>query len=149
MLSKEIVYQELSRVIEDRIIRIQTSISDSQNAMKRETKSTAGDKHETGRAMAQLEQEKLGKQLINNIQLREGLSRIDMTKHHTSIAFGSFIQTNMGYFFLSVGIGQIKVNNIEVFCMTASTPLGRTLLGKKISDTVELNGRKFEILDLK
>lgn len=149
MLNKEIVYQELSRIIEERISRIQTSITDSQNAMKRETKSSAGDKHETGRAMAQLEQEKLGKQLINNIQLREGVSRIEIAEPHTSIAFGSLIHTNMGYFFLSVGIGQITVDSTDVFCMTASTPLGRVLLGKQVSETVKLNGRKFEIIDLK
>ena len=34
-----------------------------QESLNSETKSSAGDKHETGRAMVQLEQEKLGQQL--------------------------------------------------------------------------------------
>lgn len=49
--------------VNERLARIQGQIKELETALTSETKSSAGDKHETGRAMIQLEREKLGQQL--------------------------------------------------------------------------------------
>ena len=49
--------------VTDKLQNLNNRIQEVNHALLSETKSTAGDKHETGRAMVQLEREKLGSQL--------------------------------------------------------------------------------------
>lgn len=145
MLDKSLVHASLLEEVQSRIERIQKSIDDSQQSMRNETKSTAGDKHETARAMAQLEQEKLGKQLSTLITLRKGADRISLEQKHEQVQFGSLIETDKGIYFLSVGIGKLQVDGQSIFCLSATTPLGQQLLSKKANDKVTFNGNQMTI----
>ena len=64
---------------------------------------------------------------------------------HEKIQFGSLIITSKGIFFMSIGLGQIKVNNQIIFCISTSSPVGQLLLDKKAEDLVEFNGNKIII----
>ena len=44
--------------VESKLTNLQSALASAREAVSDDSKSTAGDKHETGRAMAQLEQEK-------------------------------------------------------------------------------------------
>ena len=149
MLSKPVVYNALREELDLRKSRIEESLSDSLKSMTRETKSSAGDKHETSRAMAQLEQEKLSSQLSNATQLKGIISGINPEEEHTEIQFGSLIQLDQNWYFLSVGMGSMMVGNKNVFCLSAATPLGRVLLKKKLGDEVSFNGKSMKISHLK
>lgn len=61
-MDKLLVFQALERKVEERIQHLQLALDDAMQATADDSKSTAGDKHETSRAMAHLEQEKLGSQ---------------------------------------------------------------------------------------
>lgn len=113
-----------------------------------ETKSSAGDKHETSRAMMQLEQEKLTKQLNEAIDQRSELEKIDISKPSAQIAKGTLIQSGKGFLFLSIGLGKIVVDEKTVFAISAQSPLGSKLMGKKENDVVEMNGVKYSIQKL-
>ena len=63
MYLKEKLHKQCQDALNQRLEVIKSTISDIQNSLQSETKSTAGDKHETGRAMLQLEREKAGNQL--------------------------------------------------------------------------------------
>lgn len=148
MLNKQEVLRAVKEDLANRINLLQLSFDDANEALTSETKSSAGDKHETGRAMAQLEQEKLSGQLANLMQLKEGLSRINATATYQTIQFGSIVKTSNGIFFFSVGMGQIEVNNNNVFTLSITTPLGKQLSGKKAGDEIVFNGKKVEILEV-
>ena len=77
MPSKKTIYDYCIGFITERIQRIRVEIDAIQSAANEETKSSAGDKHETARAMAQLEVEMNGKQLAEAERLLEGLKKID------------------------------------------------------------------------
>ena len=64
-------------------------ISSNQTALHSETKSSAGDKHETGRAMLQLEMEKAGQQLAVIDQMKMILNRISLNDTSKIINLGS------------------------------------------------------------
>lgn len=113
-----------------------------------ETKSSAGDKHETARAMMQLEQEKLGHQLKEVQDQRSELEKIDIAKPSAQIAKGTLIQSDKGFLFLSIGLGKIIVDDKTVFSISPQSPLGIKLLGKKENDVVEMNGVKYTIENL-
>lgn len=130
------VHQELINEISKRQQQLNQMIEDVLSSTFSEFKSTAGDKHETGRAMAQLEQEKIGKQIQDLNRLADVIHQMNPETKHTSIQHGSLIQTNKGWYYLSIGIGQIQVNSVPVFCMTAITPLGKELSGKKAGQKI-------------
>lgn len=140
MLDKELVLSSAIAMVTSKLAGIQSEFDALHEALLSETKSSAGDKHETGRAMAQLEQEKLSRQLAETRKTLDGFRQIDPKKEFTQIAFGSLVKTNRGYFFVSVGIGQIKVKNASVFCITAGSPLGQKILNKSAGEVVQMNG---------
>lgn len=93
-MNKEVVHKHLLAAIESKIIQTQEVLNDATISIHNETKSSAGDKHETGRAMAQLEQEKLGKQLQLIKNLRDAASRISFSEINSQIGFGSLVKWN-------------------------------------------------------
>lgn len=147
MLDKKEVYEAVRKEIGLKSQMIQAAFDDLNSAVTDDSKSTAGDKHETGRAMIHLEQEKLSKQLTQVKLLNETFSQIKPDQKHTKTQFGSLISTNKGIFFFSVGLGKIKLDQKEVFCLTVTTPLGAVLIGKKVGDKISFNGT-IEILDI-
>ena len=72
MNTKQQLYTKCQDFLNGRLEVIQSKILDIQNSLQSETKSSAGDKHETGRAMLQLEREKTGHQLAE-IQKQKGI----------------------------------------------------------------------------
>jgi transcription elongation GreA/GreB family factor len=140
MLSKDIVHNEALATISSRLSAIQVEFDALNEALSSETKSSAGDKHETGRAMAQLEQEKLSRQLLETKRLRDGLVQINPKERTTKIGFGSLVETNRGYFFVSFGIGTLHVKKAAVICISAGSPIGQQLLHKQAGDRIQLNG---------
>lgn len=111
-------------------------VSDSSNA---ESKSSAGDKHETSKAMMQLEIEKLGTQLKEaELQLAE-FEKINFTKKFQGIEQGSLVETNKGYFLIASSIGKIEVDSKTVFVISNKSPLALKLIGSKQKDTVMFN----------
>jgi transcription elongation GreA/GreB family factor len=148
MLSKEIVYDALKSEVQSRGLRIEKSLADSLHSMTNETKSSAGDKHETGRAMAQLEQEKLSGQIATATKLKGVIARIDAREKHDKIQFGSLALVNENWYFFSVGIGLLDVNGTKVFCLSAVTPIGKLLVGKSKGDAVSFNGKEMKILEV-
>ena len=129
------VVQEVTR----RMIQLNELLQDAFDATANESKSSAGDKHETSRAMAQLEQEKIGGQLIEMTKLHAILQRIDPTFVSDSIQLGSLVETSSGWFYLSVGIGILNSSGNTLFCITPNAPVGKLLVGKKVQDSIEFN----------
>jgi len=140
MLDKKNVHETALQLVTSKLEGIQKEFDALQESLQSETKSSAGDKHETGRAMTQLEQEKLSRQLSETRKTLDGLRQIDPSEKMTSVQFGSLVKTDRGYFFVSVGIGQIHVGDTPVFCITAGSPLGQKLIGHKNDEIIQLNG---------
>lgn len=140
------VHSLLSKEVMLRIELLQSMLDDAMDTTTGETKSSAGDKHETSRAMAQIEQDKIGRQLFEMQKLMEIVHRIDPCKSADIIRSGSLIQTSNGWFYISVGIGLLPVEKESVFCMAPLAPLGKLFLGKKVGDIIEWQGQKIDIL---
>jgi transcription elongation GreA/GreB family factor len=61
---------------------------------------------------------------------------------------GSLIHTTQGWYFLSVGLGQISVKETTVFALNPQAPLGKQLMGKRVGEELVFNGNKLEILEV-
>lgn len=146
---KEELLKKCHQFVNNRLQNIEETISSNQTALQSETKSSAGDKHETGRAMLQLEMEKAGQQIANIQQMKETLAKIDVLKKSTNAHLGSLIKTNTGNYFLSVSVGQLKVDNELYFAVSVSSPIGKLLLGKSVNEQVMFNSINIKLLSIK
>lgn len=110
-----------------------------------ESKSSAGDKYETARAMLHLEQEKMQRQFHELSAQQAQLERLKSIVSTDVVSMGSLLQAQEVYFYVGIGLGKLNVQGISVFCIAAEAPLGKTLLGKKRGDIVNFLQRAHRI----
>jgi transcription elongation GreA/GreB family factor len=144
-MTKQAILQLSLEKVNHRMKELEILLDELHVSMEDETKSSAGDKHETARAMVQLEQEKLSKQLHEFVQMRAILTQINPTLKHIQVGMGSLVETSEGWYFLSVGLGQLSVDDKPVFALNPQAPIGQQLQGKKVGDEVAFGGRKILI----
>ena len=142
---KEVLFKECHDFVNKRLQTVEDIISSNQKALQSETKSSAGDKHETGRAMLQLEMEKAGQQLSGIHQMKLILAKINISKKTEIAHLGSIVETDFANYFLSISTGKIIVEDKIYFAISLSSPIGKLLLGKKTNDNFVFNGKTFQI----
>ena len=139
---KLLIISRLKENIAEKISSINTEIESATDSRNNETKSSAGDKFETGRAMVQYELEKAQVQLGKTLWLEKELSKIDILKTHNQAMFGCLVITTQGNYFIAVAWGKIEVDEETVFCISLSSPLGKILQNKRVGDTVNFQGNE-------
>ena len=133
------------KFVENRFKTVQEILLSFQNDLQSETKSSAGDKHETGRAMLQLEMEKTSQQLIGIKQMISILDKIDISKKLKKIHLGSIVFTEKDSYFLSISAGKIILNNEVFYAISTSSPIGKLLLGKLENEEFLFDGKPIKI----
>ena len=145
---KEALFSQCESFVNKRLQTVEAVLSSNQKALQSETKSSAGDKHETGRAMLQLEMEKAGQQLSGIVQMKVVLSKIDISKTSKNACLGSVIITAKVSYFLSISAGQLVVADKSYFAISVSSPIGKLLLGKQEKEVISFNGKTIEIIGI-
>ncbi|TMU55192.1 3-oxoacyl-ACP synthase [Flagellimonas algicola] len=146
---KEALLQFCQDYVRDKKEVLKKRSASLQESLNSETKSSAGDKHETGRAMVQLEQEKLGQQLQEIEKMAQVLNLVDLTSSTHKIGLGNLVQTSTAHYFIAISAGAFKPKNGNpIFCISPSTPIAKLLLGKEAGDTFIFNGKNHKILEL-
>ena len=145
MTFKEKIYGSYIRIIQDKIQLFHNTLNEIKESTSNETKSTAGDKHETALAMLQIEQENTNRQLKEAMKQKALFGKMDPTVSTSKIINGSLIKTNKGYFFLSIALGKTIVEGIDVIALSPHSPLGQKIMGLKVNDTAEINGVRYII----
>ena len=108
-----------------------------------ETKSTAGDKHETALAMLQIEQANTRGQLQELLLQKAMLEKLDPALSAAMIVNGSLVKTNRGYLYMSVALGKAVINDITVMALSPQSPLGQKLLGLKAGEVAWMNNTEY------
>ena len=139
------VHELCIQLVKDKIKLIDNLYLSNQNALDSSTKSSAGDKHETSRAMIHLDQEKLSIQLLDLNKSLRILSQINIGEH-SSVNMGSLFKTDHSIFYISIGLGKISINGLDVFIMSPVSPLSQRLIGLNQNDSIDFNGITHNIL---
>ncbi len=134
--------------INTQIETIQKSIQSIQDSKENETKSSVGDKYETGRAMLHLEQDKLEAQLSNGYFSKTKLETLKSIATLDKVGSGSLVFTNKSTYYLAIGIGKVLLENDTYLVVSPSAPIGKLLVGKSVGDSITFNGNRIEILDI-
>lgn len=145
---KQQLYQHCSAVLNERIATIVKRIADLKEAKANETKSSAGDKFETGRAMLQNEEQKARQQLTEANTVLKVLGKLPPTLTPEVIGPGSLVTTDKGVYYILVGVGKVPYEGKTYYCVSAGSPVAQAMAGKKAGDTWEINGRKGKIVSI-
>lgn len=145
---KDEVYAHCQRFVTGKITMIQEAIQSVQESLGSESKSTAGDKHETGRAMLQLEREKLGKQLFEAERMKRTLQKVVLKNNAKVVTIGSLIETEGPFYFIAISAGRFISGKTEIYCISSLSPLAQLFLGKKAGDSVKFNQREHRIVTI-
>ncbi|GAB5525669.1 MAG: hypothetical protein Roseis2KO_35410 [Roseivirga sp.] len=134
--------------VNNRIETIEVAMRNAQAAANDETKSSAGDKYETGRAMMHLEKEKLAGQLTEAAKMKKALDLIEPEKLDTVVGLGSLVRTARTSYYISASVGKLLVEGETFFAISPASPIGQQLLEKKAGDTFTFAGKSHKIEQL-
>lgn len=142
---KKQLFSLCEEYVNEKINSAQEAIDNAQKSANKETKSSSGDKYETGRSMMQLEIEKYSAQLNDGLNLMKAISQIEVEKVYSSVQSGSLVITNHGNFFLAISAGKLLFENKEYIAISYSSPIGQALFNKKKMIRLSLEERAFQL----
>ncbi len=142
------IYQHFKDLLSNKIKALREELEALATSAASETKSTAGDKHETALAMLQIEQENKRRQLKEWQEQMAVFNRIDPSIVSADVRIGSLVVTDQGRFFICVALGKAMVEGQQVYALSPASPLGKQLAGAKEQDTIAMNERLYKIISL-
>jgi hypothetical protein len=147
-LKKENIIATAQNLLNSKLIELEKAIFNVQNAANEESKSSMGDKYETGRAMAQNDRAMLENQKNELLKDIATFENINFEQETEFVKSGSLLQTSIGYILVSVSLGKIIEDGVNVMLISSVSPLGAELSGKKAKDVIEMNGRPIQIIGI-
>lgn len=143
-MKSEIITQ-IKESIDQRMQTSREAMQAAQNSANEESKSSAGDKYETARAMGQLDRDMHARQYEQARQERVIVERLDDHIFTEKIGLGSLVKTTEIWFFIAVSTGLISVKGQQIIVVSPQSPVGQLLIGKKSGDFFTFKGKQTKI----
>ena len=135
-------------VILERMDGLHKAMKQAQDAANNETKSSSGDKYETGRAINQLDKDMYARQLAENSKELSGIMETNCDELSVAAGVGSFIKCDGASFFIIAGLGKLDYEGETIFIISPNAPLARSMQGKKQGESFVFNNRQLTILEI-
>lgn len=145
MSFKKRLYQHCFQLLCERVEEAKRLIDDAQEASNSETKSSAGDKYETGRAMAQLEKERHARRHVEALNALYRLESIGCRQRTDDIDVGSLVEADNATYYLIVGLGLVEYEGRKVHVISEHAPMGQVLLGLEEEEDFVFRGREMVV----
>jgi hypothetical protein len=140
----ELIFQQLDKRIE----ASEKAVKAAQDSANNESKSSAGDKYETGRAMAQNDRDMYALQLHQTKSEKQFLENISFEQNHKVIKPGSLVETTMGWFLIAISIGVLDIDSVKVMVISLQSPIGLVLNGLAEGQTFLFRDKNFTIISV-
>lgn len=137
---KNQIIKAIDNELQERIKLAKESYQDAKESRDHETKSSAGDKHETGRAMMQQEMDRTETRIIQLQTFINEFKNLPVDEDMSVVAPGSVVQTDSGCYFIGLSLGKVHIDDWFIHAISVASPLGRLLLRKTTGEEVVLNG---------
>lgn len=147
-LLKHAVVRRLTELLNTRIDACNEAIVSTRAAFATDTKSSAGDKHEVGRAMVQQELDKLEAQRAKLLQLRQDLKQLPLDGLPERVGLGSLVVTDQGTYLIGIGWGAVDVDGEVCYAISLASPMGQALKDLEVGMTVKFQGRMITVLKI-
>ena len=141
-LQKHAVVHQLSELLKERLLASNEAVTSTRVAFTSDTKSSAGDKHEVGRAMVQQELDKLEAQRAKLLHLQQELKQMPLECRSDRIGFGSMVVTDQGSYLIGISFGAVEVESQVVYAISLASPMGQALKGNEVGTRISVQGRE-------
>tara|TARA_R110002049_G_scaffold1672_5_gene12691 strand:+ start:511 stop:963 length:453 start_codon:yes stop_codon:yes gene_type:complete len=118
-----------------------------QEASNADTKSSMGDKYETGRESINQSRGLLEKQKVL-LDRNEKMIEQTSVDPFSIVTTGALVKIPLGWIWIAASIGKITHQDQEVQVVSADSPLVLALKGKRVGDRVAFRGSTTEILEV-
>ncbi len=144
-MPKPALLAHLTALLQEKRSAIETEIASTLHARNSDTKSSAGDKHEVGRAMVQQELDQLELQRAKLIAQQQELARVPLDRTFDRVAFGCLVTTDADPYLIAIGLGRVAFNGEACSVVSLAAPIGQALQHKRVGDVIILNGRSITV----
>ena len=148
-MNKTELIKLINQKLSEKIQNFEKLIAETR-ASNNDTKSSMGDKYETGREMLQQEINNLQVQLNEVLKqqdfLKTSFDKLRMTKKFDKAEKGAIVKTEKGLFFISVSLGEVTFENQKIICISPESPLAKAMNGKQKDEGFSLNNINQKIL---
>jgi hypothetical protein len=142
---KRVVHAHCLAVLAGRIRNAEAGVEDAKESGRSDTKSSAGDKHETGRAMAQLELEKRQAVLGHLLDLAYALDGMDPDRQCLRIERGALFRTELGLFIVAAALGRVHAAGLDIMVISTGSPLFLALASMTVGGSREFKGTAYRL----
>lgn len=143
---RDIILKHLLDHVDKNLAEAKARMASLKESLGAESKSSAGDKHETGRAMIHLEQERV-QDTVGRLEHMRGLlmQRAAQDKVIQRVSPGALVETTGPWVLVGVPLGKVQLPDALVLCVGAEAPLAQQWHGAQPGDQVALGPQKLTI----
>tara|TARA_B110000908_G_C10163100_1_gene407041 strand:+ start:72 stop:488 length:417 start_codon:yes stop_codon:yes gene_type:complete len=136
VLTKSVIISELNKQLLRKLTYLKTNLKQAIESRNSDTKSSAGDKFETSREMAQIE--------IHKIEIEISKTQQFITDLFSKVT--QLIITDKGAFLISIPFGKLILNDEKIFCISKNAPITKHLITTKKNYYFFYNDMKYNII---
>lgn len=142
--NKKELYLNCLDTVNEQIERYQKQMDQIKESMEANDIKTDYDEDNKGQLLSDFE--KYAGRLSDSQQMKESLSQIDPDHYSETINFGSVVETSGNYYFVSVPIGEISMEDgSSVYAISTEAPIYKKMEGKKEGDSFNFNDEEIKI----
>ena len=145
LVNKSEIHETMLALLEEKLQQARLDFALAKESRDSDTKSSAGDKYETGREMMQREMEKLSASIDTYQKQLITMQHILGPTSNEQIGLGHLVETNVETYYIAIGLGAISGSFGTIYAISAESPLGGLMLGKRVGENIELRGRNIII----
>ncbi len=135
-------------IVGKRLDAINENLKSLQESKSNETKSSAGDRYETGRAMIQNQEELYKRQQVQTRNILDNLLNINPEKTCQKVENGALVLLPMGMVYIGAGMGKLEVDGHSFFALSLASPLGQAIRWKQPGDTYSFQEKSQTVLNV-
>ena len=147
-ISKVEIHETILKLLTNSIVHATKDYELAKESRDSDTKSSAGDKFETGREMMQREMDKISASIDQSKNQLNFLSKINLNRPYSTVDLGCLIITDQGIYYISIGLGKVEINAEIIYAISLDSPLGQLFKGKRVGDELEFRGKTLKINQL-
>ena len=147
-ISKVEIHETILKLLTNSIVHATKDYELAKESRDSDTKSSAGDKFETGREMMQREMDKISASIDQSKNQLNFLSKINLNRPYSTVDLGCLIITDQGIYYISIGLGKFEINAEIIYAISLDSPIGQLFKGKRVGDILEFRGKTLKINQL-
>lgn len=146
-MEKSKILEAVKSRIAEKIQKLEKLIEETR-ASNNDTKSSMGDKYETGREMLQQEINNLQRQLNESLNQQSIVQKIS-SDPSSKVQNGALVKTDKGLFYISASAGEIMVDEQKIMTVSTESPLAKAMYGLSENQNFSVNNITQKIVEVK